>query len=352
VKALRWHGARDLRLEDVDEPAAPAASEAIVEVAYCGICGTDLAEYTSGPVMIRPGVHPLTGASPPLVLGHEFSGRIRALGGDVAEFEVGQRVTVDPCWRCDTCFWCGRGDYQICKRGGSIGLASDGALAPFVRVPAAGLVALPDEIDDRTAALVEPLAVGLHAVRRGAVSPGDRALVIGCGPIGAAVVLSARAAGALAYVSEPNAKRRELAMRLGATEAFDPATTDVRREVYLATGKVGPDVVFECTGIPPMLPFAIDAARRGGRIVLVGIGHGAAEVEPQRIVPYEREVVGSLGYRHDLPRVVDLLRSRSIEPAPMITSVIPLEQAVKGGFEVLLADRGEHLKLLVRVGDC
>jgi (R,R)-butanediol dehydrogenase / meso-butanediol dehydrogenase / diacetyl reductase len=350
VRALRWHGARDLRLEDVDEPAAPAAGEAIIEVAYCGICGTDLAEYTDGPVMIRPGPHPLTGASPPLVLGHEFSGRITALGDDVTGFEVGQRVTVDPCWRCDACYWCVRGDYHICKRGGSIGLASDGALAPFVRVPASGLVALPDEVDDRTAALVEPLAVGLHAVRRGAVSPGDRVLVIGCGPIGAAVILSARAAGALVYVSEPTAKRREVAMTLGASEAFDPAASDVRREVYLATGKIGPDVVFECTGIARMLPFAVDAVRRGGRVVLVGIGHGAAEVEAQRIVTYEREIHGSLGYRHDLPRVVELLRTGSFDPSPMITGAVPLEEAVEGAFEVLLADRGEHMKLLVRVG--
>jgi (R,R)-butanediol dehydrogenase / meso-butanediol dehydrogenase / diacetyl reductase len=350
VRALRWHGARDLRLDDVDEPATPTAGEAIIEVAYCGICGTDLAEYTDGPVMIRPGPHPLTGASPPLVLGHEFSGRVTALGDDVAAFEVGQRVTVDPCWRCDVCYWCVRGDYHICKRGGSIGLASDGALAPLVRVPASGLVALPDEVDDRTGALVEPLAVGLHAVRRGAVNPGDRVLVIGCGPIGAAVILCARAAGALVYVSEPTAKRREVALTLGASEAFDPAVTDVRREVYLATGRIGPDVVLECTGIARMLPFAVDAVRRGGRVVLVGIGHGAAEVETQRIVPYEREILGSLGYRHDLPRVVELLRAGSIDPAPVITGVVPLEEAVEGAFEVLLADRGEHMKLLVRVG--
>jgi (R,R)-butanediol dehydrogenase / meso-butanediol dehydrogenase / diacetyl reductase len=351
VRALRWHGARDLRLEDVDAPSSPRRGEAIVEVAYCGICGTDLAEYADGPVMIRPGPHPLTGASPPVTLGHEFSGRISALGEGVDGFAVGQRVTVDPCWRCDDCFWCVRGEYHICKRGGSVGLASDGALATSVRVPSSGLVPLPDEVDDRTAALVEPLAVGLHAVRRGRVEPGDRVLVLGCGPIGAAVILSARAAGALVYVSEPTQKRRELARTLGAIEAFDPATTDPRREVYLATGRVGPDVVFECTGVASLLPSAIDAARRGGRIVLVGIGHGSAEVHPQRIVPYEREIIGSLGYRHDLPRVVELLRSGAIDPSPMITGEVPLEDAVSGAFDTLLNDRGEHMKLLIRIGD-
>ena len=222
MKALRCHAAHDLRLEEVPEPDEPGPAEAIVSVAYCGICGTDLHEYTDGPVMIRPGAHPLTGASPPLTLGHEFSGTVVALNEDVTGVEVGQRVTVDPCWRCDDCYWCARGDYHICKRGGSIGLASDGALAPLVRVQAQGLVPLTDAIDDQTAALIEPLAVGLHAVRRGRVVPGDHVLVVGAGPIGAAVILAARAAGASVYVTEPTAKRRELALELGATEAFDP----------------------------------------------------------------------------------------------------------------------------------
>lgn len=349
MKALRWHAARDLRLEDVPEPDELSPGEALVSVSYCGICGTDLHEYTDGPVMIRPNPHPLTGASPPLTLGHEFSGTLVALNRDVTGFEVGQRVTVDPCWRCDDCYWCVRGDYHICKRGGSIGLASDGALAPLVRVPAQGLVKLAEEIDDRTAALIEPLAVGLHAVRRGRVEPGDSVLVIGCGPIGAAVILTARAAGAMVYVTEPTRRRRELALELGATEAFDPETSDARREVYVRTGRIGPDVVFECTGVASLMPSAIDSVRRGGRIVLVGVGHGTAAVAPQRIVPYEREVLGSLGYRHDLPRVVELIRSGSINPAPMITGVVPLEEAVRGAFDVLLADRAHHMKLLIAV---
>lgn len=351
MRALVWHAARDLRLEEVTEPDEPGPGEAIVSVSYCGICGTDLAEYASGPVMIRTDPHPLTGAQPPMVLGHELSGTVAAVGPDVVDVPVGQRVTVDPCWRCDRCYWCVRGDYHICKRGGSVGLASDGGLAPSVRVPAAGLVPLPDAVTDRTAALVEPLAVGLHAVRRARMEPGDAVLVLGFGPIGAAVTMAARAAGAAAvYVSEPTEQRRRLAMELGATDAFDPNTVDARREAYLRTGRVGPDIVFECTGAPALLSYAIDAARRGGRVVLVGIGHGAAEVTPQRLVPYEREVIGSLGYRHDLPRVVRLIDSGLVVPDAMITGVVALEEAVQGAFDTLLADRGQHMKILIDVG--
>lgn len=348
MKAIVWHAAGDLRLEDVAEPGAPGPGQAVVEVSYCGICGTDLAEYTQGPVMIRDRPHPLTGAQPPLVLGHEFSGRIVALGPDVDGHAVGQRVTVDPCWRCGTCFWCRRGEYHICRYGGSVGLASDGALARRVTVPAAGLVPLPDNVDDRIAALTEPLAVGLHAVRRGGVQAGDRVLVLGFGPIGAAVLLAARASGAAAiHVSEPSARRRELALQLGATEAYDPGVSDVRKEVYVRTGRIGPDVVFECTGSPRLLPVAVSAARRGGRVVLVGIGHGTAEVEPSQIVPYEREVVGSLGYRHDLPSVIGLVAAGLLDPTPLITAVVPLEDAVSGAFDALQHDRGEHMKILV-----
>jgi (R,R)-butanediol dehydrogenase/meso-butanediol dehydrogenase/diacetyl reductase len=349
MRALVWHAAGDLRLEDVPEPSDPAPGEAIVEVAYCGICGTDLHEYREGPVMIRPGPHPLTGEAPPLALGHEFSGTVVARGSGV-DVPLGTRVTVDPCWRCGRCYWCIRGEYHICRAGGAIGLASGGALASRVRVPAAGLVPLPDTIDDRVAALTEPLAVGVHAVRRGRVDVGDSVLVHGFGPVGAAVFIAARLAGAAAlYVSDPLPERRDWAMRLGATEVFDPHEVDVRRESYARTCQVGVDAVFDCTGVPGLLGRIVDTARRGGRVVLVGIGHGTAELQPTRLVFFEREVVGSLGYNHDLPKVVDLVASGRLDPTPLITGVVPLERAITDAFDTLLGDGGAHMKVLIEV---
>lgn len=351
MRALVWHAAKDLRLEEVSEPGDPGPGEAIVRVSYCGICGTDLHEYLEGPMMIRPQPHPLTGEEPPFVLGHEFSGTVAALGSDVDEVEIGDRVTVDPCWRCGRCYWCRRGDYHICRLGGSVGLASDGALAPAVRVPAAGLVPLPDTVDDRIAALTEPLAVGLHAVRRGDVQPGDRITILGFGPVGAAVLLAAIAMGATGvYVSEPRAGRRELAERLGATAAFDPGEVDVRREVYGRTGRIGPDVVFECTGRADLVPVAATSVRRGGRVVMVGIGHGTMELEPRQLILVERELVGSLGYNHDLPRIVELISSGRMDPSPLISDVVGLEDAIGGAFDALAGDPGDLMKVLVDVG--
>jgi len=353
MNAVVWHGRRDLRLEIVAEPDDPGPGEALVAVAHCGICGTDLHEYTDGPVMIRPGTHPLTGTSPPIVLGHEFSGTVFALGPgaqDSGAPEVGERVTVDPCWSCGSCFWCLRGDYHICRTGGSVGLASHGALAPIVRVPAVGLIRLPDSVDDRVGALVEPLAVGLHAVRRGGVQSGDRVLIRGFGPVGAAVLLAAVAVGvAEVFVIEPGSSRRELALAMGATDVFDPTETNASRDVYRRTDRVGPDIVFDCTGVPQLLPEAIDSARRGGRIVSLGVGHGQATVTPGRLALLEREVIGSLGYNRDHQRVIELLTSERLDPSLLITGRVPLLDAVSGGFDALLADDGEHLKMLIDV---
>jgi (R,R)-butanediol dehydrogenase/meso-butanediol dehydrogenase/diacetyl reductase len=350
MRAAVWHAAGDLRVEDVPEPGEPGPGQAVVAVSLCGICGTDIHEFAEGPVLIRPSARPLTGHAPPVVLGHEFSGTVVAVGpGGPAEM-TGRRVTVDPCWRCGTCYWCLRGDYHICRLGGSVGLASHGALAPLVTVPAAGLVALPDSVDFVAGALAEPLAVAVHAVRRGGVSAGDRVLVFGAGPIGAAVTLAARAAGAAGvFVSDPVPSRRDRAVAIGATEAFDPAAADVRREVFLRCGRVGPDVVFECTGVPAVITEAVEASRRGGTVVLLGIGHGTAAIRPIAVTAFERTVVGSLGYRHDLPRVIDLIASGVIDPMPLITAIVPLEDVVSAAFEPLAAGAQDHLKILINL---
>jgi (R,R)-butanediol dehydrogenase / meso-butanediol dehydrogenase / diacetyl reductase len=350
MRAAVWHAAGDIRVEDLAEPGDPAPGQAVVEVSMCGICGTDVHEFTEGPVLIRPAAHPLTGHQPPVVLGHELSGTVVAVGDGGPADLTGRRVTVDPCWRCGTCYWCVRGDYHICRIGGSVGLASDGALAALVTVPTAGLVPLPDVVDDLAGALIEPLAVALHAVRRGGVGPGDRVLVLGAGPIGSALILAAIAAGAAeVFVSDPVAGRRTRALDLGAAEAFDPQKSDVRREVFLRCGRIGPDVVFECTGMAPLASQAVDAARRGGTIVLLGVGHGTTELRPISVTAFERTVIGSLGYNQDLPRAVALVASGRIDPRPLVTSVVPLDHVVQDGFEPLAAGGRGQIKILVDV---
>ncbi|NUU22356.1 MAG: alcohol dehydrogenase catalytic domain-containing protein [Streptomycetaceae bacterium] len=351
MKALRWHGVRDLRFEDVPEPPEPGPHEAVVEVAWCGVCGTDLHEFLAGPHMLRTGPHPLTGAKPPLALGHELSGRVVALGAEVPGLAVGDRVTADPCWRCGMCYWCTRGEYHLCPQGGSVGLASPGAFADRVTVPLAGLTPLPDNVSDEAAALAEPLAVGLHAVTRAGVRPGDNVLVLGGGPIGVAVVLAARLAGAAGlYVSEPLAGRREMLRGLGVTEAYDPVATDVRREVFLRTGRIGPDAVIDATGLPALAAQAVATVRRGGRVAIAGVGHGEVAFDMGQLVFYERAVLGTLGYTFDIPRVIGLLATGRLDASELVAALVTARLPLSAGTRVyahLAADRPGPRKVLL-----
>jgi (R,R)-butanediol dehydrogenase/meso-butanediol dehydrogenase/diacetyl reductase len=346
MKALRWHGPRDLRLEDV-ELALPLDTGIIeVEVSTCGICGSDLAEYATGPHAIRSRPFPLSGQEPPLTLGHEFSGRIVAVGSGAEGLEIGDRVTADACWRCGTCQACVSGRYNLCSQGGSIGLVSDGAFAERVRFPAYCAVRLPDAVSDDAGALLEPLAVALHALDRGQARAGETVVVLGFGPIGAATAITARAMGLSVLVSEPSAGRRERAVSLGfATSAPDGAPRDVTREIRAQTGG-GARLVLDCTGVPEVLTMAPDMTRRGGTVVLVGLPKQPPTIDAAKLVLYERSIVASLGYVHDLPRIAEMIASGAIHAESMITKHVMIEDAVDE-FARLTAGPGDDLKVLV-----
>ena len=346
--ALRWHGREDLRLEEVSEPVIARPEDVIIEVAFAGVCGTDLHEFSHGPNMIRTASpHPLNGFLPPVTLGHEFSGRVVDVGGDVADLPTGTRVTVDPCLRCGKCKWCREGSYHICANGGSIGLASDGAFAQYVSVPRENVIVVPEAVSDQHAALAEPLAVGLHAVLRGGVGPGDTVLILGGGPIGIAALMCAQQAGAAAiFVSEPVPERAAQARRLGAAATLDPTTQDVRREVFAATGRVGPDVVIEATGRADQYELAVTAVRRGGHVSLVGISDNPVSVDLRQIVLFERNIHGSLGYNFDIEKVLALMAGGRLDPSLLITEVVPLADAASM-IASLVTDRSKHLKVLI-----
>lgn len=350
MQAVRWHGNRDVRLEEVELelPLGPGMVE--VDVAWCGICGSDVAEYAHGPFAIRPGRrHVLTGQEPPVTLGHELSGRVRAVGEGVDGIAVGDRVSADACWRCERCEACVAGDYNHCALSGSIGLASDGALAPRVRFPAYCAVALPDAVSDRAGAMLEPLAVGLHALDRGGARAGETVVVLGFGAIGACTALVAAAMGLGVIVSEPGAERRARAQELGfAVHAPEGDARDVARALRGATGG-GAQLVVDASGVPAALEAAPDMTRRGGRIVVVGLPKRSPALDAARLVLYERSLVGSLGYANDLPRVAAMIAAGRLDPEPLITREVGLGDAAE---EIArLAERpGGDVKVLVAVG--
>lgn len=348
MPAVRWHGRLDVRVEDVPEPEEPRPGMVLINVEYCGLCGTDLAEYLHGPVLIRKRPHPLTGRKPPLTMGHEFVGRIARLGDGVDSFSEDERVTADACWRCGVCHFCVRGDYHQCILGGSIGLHSDGGLALRVEVPAYTLVRVPDNVDDRSACLTEPLAVGFHAVSKADLTPGDTVAVVGFGPIGAAAALAAAMTGARVIIVEPLAKRQVYAETLGFSDVIDPSTADLRGEVRSLTNDLGADAVIDCTGKQMVVPQSLELTRRGGTLVVAGLGEAPASLDFNRIVLFERRVLGSLGYRHDLPRVLDLMATGRLDATRLISDTIPLTDAVDHGLRALAEDRGSSFKIVVR----
>jgi (R,R)-butanediol dehydrogenase/meso-butanediol dehydrogenase/diacetyl reductase len=352
MRAAVWHGARDIRVEDVPTPGDPATGEVLVAVDVACICASDLAEYRDGPHVIpvqRP--HPLSGLVAPVTLGHEFVGRVVATGPAVRVVSVGDRVCGDACLRCGTCFWCRRGEYNICDSGGSVGLHSDGAFARLLKVPDYTLHRVPDSVDDRSAAVVEPLAVGLHGLRRGRFSAGETVVVVGFGMVGAAVALVASAIGAgRVIVVEASAPRADAARRAGATDVLSPGA-ELRSAVRRRTEGRGADLVVDCTGREDVLPASVELSRRGGRVVVCGLAHEPSAIRADRLVYFEREVIGSLGYRHDHDAVLRLLETGKLDVGWLFAPAVKLDDIVTHGFDAMDQDSGAGwLRIPVAIG--
>ena len=355
MRAAVYHGREDVRVEAIDEPADPNAEEVRVAIDACGICGSDLHEYAAGPIFIpdeEP--HPVTGESLPIPMGHEFAGEVTDVGADVTSVSVGDRVAVNPIIYCGECQFCEAGKYHLCEAGGFIGLSGDGGgLSETVVAPEEKLVRLPESVPTEYGALVEPFSVGLHAIHTSTLSAGDSVAVYGTGPIGLTVVQAARAAGAdEIYAVEPQDSRRELAAEVGADEAIDPTTTDAVDYVRGRTDG-GVDVAFEVAGIEQTVQDAVATTAADGNCTIVSIFEDTVEIDPNEFVMHERTLSGTLAYEggprsdQEFETVVNMFESGALDPEPLITSRIDLENVVEDGFETLLDPDQEEVKILV-----
>lgn len=347
MKAAVWYGKRDVRIEDFPE-SPPASGFVKAKVYWCGICGTDLHEYEEGPVMIRTAPHPLTGIKPPIVLGHEFSGEVVQCGAGVANLKPGDRIVTNTLYTCGQCYWCQRGLHSICEKLGGIGLASHGAFAEYINVKADQCYVIPSDVPNDVAALVEPMAAAVHAVRKGHVLPGDRVAVIGAGPIGLMTIQAARAAGASqVFALELARSRRDRAAAFGAVP-LDPRDKNCRSRLLEQTKGVGPDVVIECVGAPETGPMAVELVRRGGLAVIMGVFSKPSVLHFNELVFTEKKIIGSLCYEDEYETVLALLADGRLTGEGLITGRIPLDELITEGFEELLKNKESHLKILVR----
>lgn len=319
MQAVVSKGPQQLAVERVPDPT-PRAGELVLRVQGCGICGSDLHLYRSG--LLPPGA----------IMGHEFAGELmESVGG----FRAGERFCAIPTLSCGTCAKCLTGLSAFCTEGSrAIGLGpAPGALAEYVTVSPHNLVKLPAGVSSELGALVEPLAVGLHAVNVARARPHEAALVLGAGPVGLATTLWLRHLGVrTVIVSETSAGRRDVAERLGATAAVDPTRLPTACQ-ELAPDGVG--VVFEATGVPGLIAQALNATSFRGRVVVVGVCMHPDTIFPLAGILKEATVHFVLAYElDDFRYTVAMLEQGRIDPAPMVTDRIDFA-AVPAMFETL-----------------
>ncbi|MGY4711532.1 alcohol dehydrogenase catalytic domain-containing protein [Mycolicibacterium sp. CBM1] len=322
VQALRWHAAHDIRLDLVTvEP--PSEGYVEVSVAYCGVCGSDLHEIADGPHAIPVGSpHALSGISAPIILGHEFAGVVSAVGPGVGEVAVGDAVVVEPNYRCGRCPQCRMGRYHTCSSFGFAGLMGNGGLAERATVPAYMAHRLPAGFDLAVAALLEPAAVALHAVRRSSFRAGQTAAVVGLGPIGLLVGRLLAIKGAEAVIGvDPDAGRRAVALDFGFDAAID---SDSGHSALAADG--GVDVSFEAVGRQGAFDLAVSLTRAGGTVMLLGLAQQLS-ISAFEFVNDEKTLRASVGYNDCHRELIELIESGSLDLRPLITTVVPLADA-------------------------
>jgi L-iditol 2-dehydrogenase len=319
MKALLLSQYKHLEIADLPQPT-PASGEVLVRVAACGICGSD--------------VHGYDGSSgrriPPIVMGHEAAGKIAAVGAGVTGFAENDRVTFDSTIYCGVCAPCRRGQVNLCDNRQVLGVSCsdyrrNGAFAEYVVVPSRIVYRLPDSLSFTEAAMLEAVAVAVHAVSMAPVSPDTTALVVGAGMIGLLVVQALRVAGcSRVFVVDVDKSRLKLAQELGATAVLS-AEADVVPQILQLSNGVGVDVAMEAVGNNETVGAAIESVRKGGTVVLVGNISPEVTLPLQKVVTRQIRLEGSCASAGEYPRAMELLATGAIQVKPLITAIAPLD---------------------------
>lgn len=350
MRAARYYDRKDIRIEEIEEPALTEGQVGI-DVAWCGICGTDLHEYLEGPIFIPAAghPHPISGESAPVTIGHEFSGTISAVADDISDLRVGQKVVVEPYIISDDIEVKPGVPYQLSPNMNFIGLGGrGGGLSEKIVVERRWVHPVADHVELDQAALIEPLAVAHHAFVKSRARSGGVAVVGGAGPIGLLTAAVLKAEGLTVFASELSEARKAKALETGVVdEVFDPREVDVAEEVRRRTDGKGADVGFECSSVPVVLDMLIDAVRPTGVVVNVSIWGHKPEVDLPKLVLKEIELVGTIAYANDHQRVIELVEQGVIDLSPFITGRIGLDQLVTEGYDELINNNEQHVKILV-----
>jgi len=344
MKALLLSKYRHLEITDLPVPT-PGPGELLVQVAACGICGSD--------------VHGYDGSSgrriPPIVMGHEAAGRVARVGPQVTGWSEGDRVTFDSTISCGVCRYCARGEINLCDRRQVLGVScSDyrcaGAFAEYVIVPQRIVYRLPASLAFSEAAMLEAVAVAVHAVSLSRISPGDRALVLGAGMIGLLTLQALRAAGCSSvYVADVDASRLKLAGQVGASATLHATGNHLVSEILRLTNGDGVDLAVEAVGIDATVRAAVQSVRKGGTVTLVGNITPEVTLPLQKAVTRQIRLQGSCASAGEYPQAIDLLNSGAIQVKPLITAIVPLEDGPQW-FERLYSREPNLMKVVLTPG--
>lgn len=335
MRAAVYHGRRDVRIESVPEPGALDEHAVRLAVRRVALCGTDAGEYAHGPHMVPlTARHPGSGHVGPTILGHEIVGEVTAVGSAVSDIAVGDRVVPGAGMWCGACEWCRAGRTNLCASYYTLGLNADGGLTELLDVPDRMCRIVGPQIGDDAAAMAQPLAVALHAVRRAGVEAGERVVLIGVGGIGLFVLTALVARGAQVTAVDIDAARLRTARDLGAVAAIDARSAGEQLVERLS----GADAVLEASGAPGSPALAAQLVRRGGRLMLIGLQAAPRELDLHDLVLREVDILTSVAHvcGSDLPEAIELLADGPLVAAAL-DRVVPLEALVEEGLEPLAA---------------
>ena len=347
--AVVYHGPRDVRVDSVPEPSSPGPGEVLLQPLWCGICGTDLHEYTSGPIVTPAKPHPLTGVTIPQIFGHEFSANVVETGKGVTSVRTGDRVSVMPLIFCGRCDMCRLGKNHMCRIMACTGLSSpSGGLAEYSLVHEYQVARLPDEVTDIQGAVIEPAVVAMYGVERAQFPAGGRVLITGSGPIGALAALAAAAVGAgEVIISEPNPKRGAFAAGLDVGPVLTETGEALAERLRELTQGEGVDAAIECAGKEAAFNACIDAVKPQGTVVQTGLHVAPAMTFPEKWSMKDLRIEGTWCYNvTDWPRVIRLVAAGKYPVDKIVTSKLPLDSIVSGGFDRLIDPTGEEVKVL------
>jgi len=351
MKAARWYGNKDVRIENIPKPKITKDDDVLLEIEWCGVCGTDLHEYEEGPVYIQEHPHVLTGQKPPITLGHEFCGIVREVGSAVTRVKIGDSVCCYPVLSCRECEACLQGKYHFCEKIGYIGTSLDGGFAEYTLVPEYSCAIVPPGISAEEASMIEPAAMVVRAVNRVCVKNGDCVAVVGCGPIGLITIQVARLYGATKIIAfDTVAERREKAESIGANIVIDPRATNFQEQLRALLSDSKISVIFECVGSNQAMELCTSLAFTGSRIMVMGINPGLFPLRILDLVDKEIVLMGNMGgggyFEKTLQHVVD----GDLDLKTLISAKVGLKNFVNQ-LDAILANRSKFLKVLVNPKD-